>query len=196
MEYVDDVEMPPSGLHAAFILSSKPHARIISIDDSGAKSSPGFVGVFYAKDVPGDNRIGPIFHDEELFASELVTCVGQVIGIVVADTHENAKLAARSVHIVYKELPAVLSIEEAIKSKSFHPGSERQLKKGDADLCFHSGQCDKIIEGDVQVGGQEHFYLESQSTLVWPMDGGNEVHLISSTQVCIALELPIYICAR
>ncbi|XP_057550892.1 xanthine dehydrogenase 1-like [Amaranthus tricolor] len=182
VEYVDDVKMPPSGLHAAFILSSKPHARIISIDDSGAKSSPGFAGVFYAKDVPGDNRIGPIFHDEELFASELVTCVGQAIGIVVADTHENAKLAARSVHVVYEELPAILSIEDAIKRKSFHPGSERQLKKGDADLCFHSGQCDKIIEGDVQVGGQEHFYLESQSTLVWTMDGGNEVHLISSTQ--------------
>ena len=70
--------MPPNGLHAALILSRKPHARILSIDDSAARSSPGFAGTFLAKDVPGDNHIGPVVADEELYASELVTCVGQV----------------------------------------------------------------------------------------------------------------------
>lgn len=70
--------MPPNGLHGAFILSKKPHARILSIDDSGAKTSPGFAGLFLAKDVPGDNNVGPIIEDEEVFASEFVTCVGQV----------------------------------------------------------------------------------------------------------------------
>lgn len=70
--------MPPHGLHAALILSRKPHARILSIDDSGAKSLPGVAGIYYAKDVPGDNNIGPVIVDEEVFASELVTCVGQV----------------------------------------------------------------------------------------------------------------------
>ena len=70
--------MPPNGLHAALVLSKKPHARILSIDDSGAKSSPGFASIFFAKDVPGSNKIGPVVMDEELFASEFVTCVGQV----------------------------------------------------------------------------------------------------------------------
>lgn len=70
--------MPPNGLHAALVLSRKPHARILSIDDSEAKSSPGFVGVYFADRVPGDNKIGPVIVDEELFASEFVTCVGQV----------------------------------------------------------------------------------------------------------------------
>ncbi|KNA16760.1 hypothetical protein SOVF_086250 [Spinacia oleracea] len=181
-EYADDMAMPPNGLHAALILSRKPHAHIVSIDDSSAKSLPGFEGVFYAKDVPGDNDIGPVVADEELFASKLVTCVGQVIGVVVADTHENAKLAARSVHVEYEELTPILSIEDAIKSESFHPGSERQFKKGDVDICFQSNECDRIIEGEVQVGGQEHFYLESMSSLVWTLDSGNEVHMISSTQ--------------
>ncbi|GLT78778.1 hypothetical protein SLA2020_503040 [Shorea laevis] len=181
-EYTDDIPMPPNGLHAALILSRKPHARILSIDDSAARSSPGFAGTFLAKDVPADNHIGPVVADEELYASELVTCVGQVIGVVVADTHENAKLAARKVHVEYEELPAVLSIKEAIAANSYHPNSEKCLRKGDVDLCFQSGQCDKIIEGEVRVGGQEHFYLEPQSSLVWTMDGGNEVHMISSTQ--------------
>ncbi|KAL1546681.1 xylitol dehydrogenase [Salvia divinorum] len=179
-EYTDDVPMPPNGLHAALILSKKPHARILAIDDSVAKSCPGFAGIFFAKHVPGSNMIGPVVVDEELFASEVVTCVGQVIGVVVADTYENAKLAARKVHIQYEELPAVLSIEEAIAANSFHPETERCLRKGDVDRCFR--QCDNMIEGEVQVGGQEHFYLEPNSTLIWTVDGGNEVHMISSTQ--------------
>lgn len=70
--------MASNGLHAALVLSKKPHARIVKIDDSEAKSSPGFAGIFLAKDVPGDNHIGPVIDDEELFASEFVTCVGQV----------------------------------------------------------------------------------------------------------------------
>lgn len=78
-EYTDDIPMPPNGLHAALVLSGKPHARILSIDESGAMSSPGFAGIFFHKDVPGDNTIGPVVHDEELFASEFVTSVGQVL---------------------------------------------------------------------------------------------------------------------
>lgn len=70
--------MPSNVLHAALILSKKPHARILSIDDSSAKSSPGFAGIFFAKDIPGDNMIGPVVADEEVFASEVVTSVGQV----------------------------------------------------------------------------------------------------------------------
>ncbi|VFQ65583.1 unnamed protein product [Cuscuta campestris] len=181
-EYTDDMPMPPHSLHAALILSKKPHARILSIDDSEAKAFPGFAGVFYAKDVPCNNMIGPIVEDEELFAVEYVTCVGQVIGVVVADTHENAKHAAGRVHVEYDDLPAILSIKDAVQANSFHPNTERFLRKGDAEQCFQSGQCDRVIEGEVHVGGQEHFYLEPQSTLIWPVDSGNEVHMISSTQ--------------
>ncbi|XP_070663898.1 xanthine dehydrogenase 1-like isoform X2 [Malus domestica] len=181
-EYADDTPLPPNGLHAALILSRKPHARIRSIDDSGAKLSPGFAGIYLAKDVPADNNIGPVVEDEELFASEFVTCVGQVIGVVVADTNENAKLAARKVHVEYEELPAILSIQDAIDAKNFHPNTERCFRKGDVDICFQSSQCDHVIEGEVRVGGQEHFYLEPNSSVVWTMDGGNEVHMISSAQ--------------
>lgn len=70
--------MPPSGLHAALVLSTKPHAHIISIDASEAISVAGFEGFFTAKDIPGSNNIGAVIYDEELFASNTVTCVGQV----------------------------------------------------------------------------------------------------------------------
>lgn len=81
-EYTDDTPMPPNGLHAAFVLSKKPHARINRIDDSGAISLPGFVSLFLAKDVPSDNKIGPVVADEDLFAVDYVTCVGQVFSLL------------------------------------------------------------------------------------------------------------------
>ncbi|VAH05355.1 unnamed protein product [Triticum turgidum subsp. durum] len=182
-EYVDDTPTPPNILHAALVLSKKAHARILSIDDSVAKCSPGFAGLFLSKDVPGSNHIGPIIHDEEVFASDVVTCVGQIIGIVVADTHDNAKAAANKVNIEYSELPAILSISEAVKAGSFHPNTTRCLSNGDVEQCFASNTCDKIIEGEIRVGGQEHFYMEPQCTFVWPVDSGNEIHMISSRRL-------------
>lgn len=103
--------------------------------------------------------------------------------MVVADTHENAKHAASKVRVEYEDLPAILSIQDAVQANSFHPNTEKCLRKGDVEQCFQSGQCDKIIEGEVHIGGQEHFYLEPHSTLIWTLDRGNEVHMISSTQV-------------
>ncbi|CAL4993427.1 unnamed protein product [Urochloa decumbens] len=78
-EYTDDTPTPPNTLHAALVLSKKAHARILSIDDSLAKSSPGFAGLFLSKDVPGDNHIQPMIHNEDCFASDVVTCVGQLV---------------------------------------------------------------------------------------------------------------------
>jgi hypothetical protein len=67
---------------------------------------------------------------------------------------------------------------------SFHPNTKKCLVKGDVEQCFLSGACDRIVSGQVHVGGQDHFYMEPQCTLVWPVDSGNEIHMVSSTQVC------------
>jgi len=118
-----------------------------------------------------------------------------VIGIVVADTYENAKIASKMIQVEYEELPAVLCIRDALRAGSFLPNCERVLEEGDVDKCFSSGLCYKIIEGEVQIGGQEHFYLEPNSTLIWTADGGNEVHMISSSQVSILLKLYQFWCS-
>ncbi|MED6107956.1 xylitol dehydrogenase [Stylosanthes scabra] len=94
---------------------------------------------------------------------------------VVADTHETAKTAARKVNVKYEDLPAILSIQDAINAGSLYPNAQKCLIKGDVDQCFRLGLCDRIIEGEVHIGGQEHFYLEPHSSLVWTLDGGNEI---------------------
>lgn len=85
-----------------------------------ALQKPGVAGYFGAKDVPGGNDMGAVVHDEECFASEVVTCVGQPIGVVVADTEQHARMAARLVKVEYEDLPALISIEDAIEAESFY----------------------------------------------------------------------------
>ena len=116
----------------------------------------------------------------------------QIIAIVVADTQEHARSAARAVKVAYEDLPAVTTIADAVRAGSFlefpfSGGSiERCLAAGDDDVdavLADVARCERTVEGEVGVGGQEHFYLEPNSCLVWPVDGRREIHMICSTQV-------------
>jgi xanthine dehydrogenase/oxidase len=176
--YVDDMPLPPKTLHAAMIVSSAPHAKLISVDTSPALSLPGVAGVFTAADVPGGNDIGAVIHDEELFASEVVTCVGQPIGVVVAETEVEARAAARAVVVVYEDLPAILDIETAAAQKSFYEGWGHAIECGDVNSTIDATRC---ISGEVRMGGQEHFYLEPNASLVIPGED-DEIVTYSSTQ--------------
>ncbi|CAD7700908.1 unnamed protein product [Ostreobium quekettii] len=177
-QYTDDI--PVSGcLHAALVTSSKPHALIVSVDPSDALLVPGVHGYFDHKHVPGNNMWGPILHDEELFATEIVTCVGQVIGVIVGETQAIAQRAARLVSVEYDELPAILSIADAIEAESFFPSYRGQIDCGDVDKAFLD--CDHEISGEFECGGQEHFYLEPQTCVVLPQEN-EELLMYASTQ--------------
>ncbi len=186
--YVDDMPLPPKTLHAAMIVSSKPHAKLISVDTAPAMALPGVAGIFTAADVPGGNDIGAVIHDEELFASEFVTCVGQPIGIVVAETEAEARAAARAVVVEYEDLPAILDIESAVAGNSFYEGWGHTIENfgGEIDEAFvssdNSGEnSSQFLEGEVRMGGQEHFYLEPNAHLVIPGED-DEIVTYSSTQ--------------
>lgn len=132
--------------------------------------------------VPGDNLIGPVKHDEEVFAVDKVTCVGQIIGVVVADSEPLARRAAKLVAVEYEPLPAIINCEDAIAANSFYDEYNSSIVVGDVDAVFASGACDHIIEGTFKLGGQEHFYLEPQNCWVQPTEN-DEFLLVSSTQV-------------
>ena len=191
--YCDDAAKPEGCVHAALVLSTIAHGKILSVDSASAvESIPGVLGYFSAKDIPknGTNIIGPIAHDEEIFATEYVTCVGQVIGVVVAETRALALRAADAVKIEYEILEPILSIEDAIAKKSYYT-DEMIGMRGFLGHALHSGNVDdifaneeeniKIISGSTRVGGQEHFYLEPNACVVEVTDN-DEVVTISSTQ--------------
>ncbi|CAN9498296.1 unnamed protein product [Ophioblennius macclurei] len=176
--YCDDVPLYENELYLSLITSSKAHAHIRSIDVSVAERSPGVICFLFAADIPGSNATGPINYDETVLADGKVTCVGHIIGAVVADTQIHAQRAARAVRIEYEELPAIITIQEAIAAQSFYQPI-RTIQQGDLESGFK--QADHILEGELHIGGQEHFYLETNVTLAVPREDG-EMELFVSTQ--------------
>ncbi|EFA78511.1 xanthine dehydrogenase [Heterostelium album PN500] len=174
--YTDDIKH--NAYSAAMVLSTKAHARIKNIDSTKALSMPGVKGIYFAKDIEGVNQVGPVIYDEELFASSVVLCVGYPIGVAVAETHQQALEAAKAVVIEYEELPAVTSIEQAIAEKSFL-NCHHVINNGDIVKGFEESE--HVIEGEMKVGAQEHFYLETNAALVIPGEG-SEFMVYSSTQ--------------
>ncbi|KAM3916930.1 aldehyde oxidase 1-like [Leptodactylus fuscus] len=175
--YVDDMPPVDQEIFMAFATSKKAYAKIMSIDTSDALKSPGVVDIIRAKDIPGPNEIsgqGPLFSEEE------VLCVGQIICAVVADTPEHARRAAAKVKISYKDKePLILTVEDAIKHNSFIEPS-KEILHGNVEEAFK--MADHIIEGEIHIGGQEHFYMETNSVLVVPKGEDNEYDIYISTQ--------------
>uniref|UniRef100_A0A673ZHS6 Xanthine dehydrogenase n=1 Tax=Salmo trutta TaxID=8032 RepID=A0A673ZHS6_SALTR len=178
--YCDDIPLYENELYLCLITSTKAHARIQSIDTSEAESMPGVVTCVFAKDIPGSNMTGPIIYDETVLAVDTVTCVGHIIGAVVADTQAHAQRAAKAVKITYQELqPVIITIQDAITHQSFFQ-PVRTIQRGDLDQGFT--QADHILEGEMHMGGQEHFYLETNVTVAIPRGEDGEMELFVSTQ--------------
>ncbi len=176
--YVHDEALRSGALlHAWPVQSGHAHARVRTIDASVASSMAGVVHVLTGADVPGQGAIGPVRHDEPLFPDE-VCHNGQPVCWVLADTEEQARLAAAAVRVDYEPLSAILSIEAGLAAGSFLT-DEQRIVTGDVDAAFARG--DRELRGELHVGGQEHFYLETQCA--WAhrdATGGYVVH--SSTQ--------------
>uniref|UniRef100_A0A4W6FUE5 Xanthine dehydrogenase/oxidase n=1 Tax=Lates calcarifer TaxID=8187 RepID=A0A4W6FUE5_LATCA len=177
--YCDDVPLYENELYLSLITSSKAHARIISVDTSAAERLPGVVCFVFADDILGSNATGPVVYDESVLADGQVTCVGHIIGAVVADTQLHAQRAAKAVKIQYEELQPVVTIQEAIAAQSFYQPI-RTIQKGDPEAGFK--QADHVLEGEMHIGGQEHFYLETNATLAVPRGEDGEMELFVSTQ--------------
>ncbi|XP_036419585.1 xanthine dehydrogenase/oxidase isoform X2 [Colossoma macropomum] len=177
--YCDDIPQYENGLYLALVTSTKAHAYIKSIETDDAMAVPGVVTFVSAKDLPGSNETGPAVYDETVFADK-VTCVGHIVGAIVADTQAHAQRAAKAVKISYEELqPVIVTIQDAIANQSFYR-PVRMIEKGDLAKGFH--ESDNILEGEIHIGGQEHFYLETNCTLAVPRGEDGEMELFVSTQ--------------
>ncbi|MDX1821821.1 MAG: xanthine dehydrogenase molybdopterin binding subunit [Paracoccaceae bacterium] len=177
--YVDDIPLPAGTLHLAFGLSSVARGRITGMDLSAVRAAPGVVMVLTADDLPFANDVSPSAHDEPLLAAGQVHYVGQPIFAVVAHSHLAARQAARLGRITYAEETPILTIEEAMAANSRFEDGPRIYAMGDAPAAIAAAP--HRIEGRLDIGGQEHFYLEGQAALALPQEGGDMV-VHSSTQ--------------
>jgi xanthine dehydrogenase large subunit len=178
VNYIDDIPEVKGTLFAAPIMSNVAHGRLLGVDAAAALAMPGVHGVVLAVDVPGDPLLATFVHDEPIFAVDTVQHIGQVIGLVVAGSVMQARHAARKVKLHIDVLPAVLTVREALAVQSFVLPPVT-VRRGDAAAAL--ARAPHTLSGSLEVGGQEHFYLEGQIAYVLPQEQ-NQWLVYSSTQ--------------
>jgi xanthine dehydrogenase large subunit len=176
--YIDDMPEMPGTLHAALVTSPVAHGRLKSCDPSPALSMDGVAAFVGAGDIPGHNDIGPILAGEPLFAAHLVEYIGFPVGAVAAATFEQAVKAARAVKLDIEELEPVLDVEAA-HAAGLYVIPPQTVQDGDVDAALAGAE--RVIEGRLDIGGQDHFYLETQIAYAVPGEDG-DMTVYSSTQ--------------
>ena len=178
VHYVDDLPEVRGTLFAAPIMSTVAHGTLRGVDASAARAMPGVRSVVLAQDIPGERMLAAFAGDEPVFAIDTVQHIGQVIGLIVADTVMQARHAARRVQLDIETLPAILSIKDALAAQSYVLPPVF-VNRGDAATAL--ARAPHTLSGTLEVGGQEHFYLEGQVAYVLPQEQ-NQWAVYSSTQ--------------
>ncbi len=177
--YVDDMVEPAGLLHVYFGCSKVAHGRIRSLGLHEVRSFPGVVAVITASDIPGINDISSKHTgDEETIASEYVHFHGQVLFAVAAESRDIARRAAREAEVDIEELPAVLDIATAME-KQVWVDPPHEMNRGDAKAAIDAAP--HRLQGEINTGAQDHFYLEGQAALSIPQEDG-DVLIYSSSQ--------------
>lgn len=176
--YIDDLPEPPGMLHLAFGKSAHANAEIVSMDLSAVRAAPGVVAVFTARDIPGDNNVAPVAGDDRLLADGEVYFLGQPLFLVAATSAKAARIAARLGKVEYAPRPALVTIEEALEAEAFIEATQRM---GRGDVAGALAGAPHRCKGRLQMGGQDHFYLEGQIAIATPGED-RQIHVLSSTQ--------------
>ncbi len=174
--YTDDLAARAAGVLTAWPVQSEQAHALVTLDIAPALEVPGVVRVLTADDVPGLNDAG-VKHDEPLFPTEAMFH-GHALAWVLGETAEAARLGAEAVGVAYETLPAIITVPEAIEAGSFQ-GIPRTIRRGDPESVLATAP--QVFEGVVEIGGQEHFYLETHASLA-RVDSEGQVFIECSTQ--------------
>ncbi|MEC7437270.1 MAG: xanthine dehydrogenase molybdopterin binding subunit [Pseudomonadota bacterium] len=176
--YVDDIRVPDDTLVVLIGQSPHAHARILDIDLSRVARSQGVVAVLTHADIPGRNDCSPVYGDDPILAETVVSYVGQAVFAVVAETMRAARDALAHAVVTYEPLSAVLTIDQAMREGSWL-GPSATMESGTPDAAIAAAPL--RLSGRIEIGGQEHFYLEGQAALAIPGED-RDVTLYCSTQ--------------
>jgi xanthine dehydrogenase large subunit len=177
--YIDDILAPAGTLEVYIAMSTQAHARVTVLDVCDVWRATGVRAVLTADDVPGVNDISPTpTRDDPLFADGLVQYVGQSLFAVVADTVQLARAAAKLARVSYEDLPSIITIDQALQARSYLE-APYVMQRGDVVSALAAAP--RTLRGRVEIGGQEHFYLEGQAALAVPGED-NDVTVYCSSQ--------------
>jgi len=175
--YTDDLVIRTKDvLHAHPVQAPHAHALVTRLNPRPALDVPGVVRVLTRADVPGLNDAGTK-HDEPLFPDE-VMFFGHAVCWVLGETLEAARRGAAVVEVDYEPLPSLISVREAIDAESFQ-GAAPRMERGDVEAGL--ARSEHVFSGEIDLAGQEHFYLETHAALAL-VDEAGQIFVQSSTQ--------------
>jgi xanthine dehydrogenase large subunit len=178
--YIDDIAAPAGLLHAYLGLSRIAHGKLISLDLDAVRAAPGVLSVLTAADIPGVNDISSTHrHDEPVFATDTILHHGQPLFAIVAETREAARQAVALAKAVYNEAKPLLDVASARAAGGAHVTDPLKLERGDVAGALAASP--RRLKGSIEIGGQDHFYLESQIALAIPGEE-EDMQVFSSTQ--------------
>jgi len=194
--YLDDIPLVEGTLYACVFDSPVAHGKLYSVDTSEAERSEGVYRVVTAKDLIGENQIGGIVPDEPLLADGKVHFQGMPVAIVLAESEELARKAAKKITAEIEPLEPVLDPRVATANGDLIV-PPKKFKLGDTDTAF--AKCAHVFEGRTEQNGQEHLYIETQGAYAVPTENGG-LRVYSSTQgptavqraVCRVTGLPMH----
>lgn len=177
--YIDDIAAPDGLLHAYLGTSTVARGRLLSLDLDAVRCAAGVVAVLTAADIPGANDISAThLHDEPVFATEQILFHGQPLFAVVAETREQARYAATLATANYAEEAPLIDIAAARKAGGQLVTAPLKLERGDVEATLAASP--RRLKGSMTIGGQEHFYLESQIALAIPGEDEDMAVLVST----------------
>ena len=176
--YLDDIPLIQGTCFGVVFDSPVAHGTITSVDYSKALAYPGVIKIITHKNISGENQIGGIIPDEQLFASTEVHFVGQPIALIIAESDYIAFEARKCIEISISKKDIIVDPREAQqKNQLIIP--PRTFELGNTENSWE--KCDHIFEGQADSNGQEHLYIETQGAYAIPLENGH-IRISSSTQ--------------
>ncbi|XP_069792527.1 xanthine dehydrogenase/oxidase-like isoform X2 [Narcine bancroftii] len=178
-QFINDIPPLADELYATFVLSTEGNATLGNIDSTAAMAMPGAVAVLTAEDIPGSNTfMPPPYVVEEIFSSGPLLFAGQPIALCVADSQQHALQMVDAVKVTYQDQkPPIVTLDEAIEKKSFHPSPGPGLLVGDPANAISVSPCK--VEGEIRAGEQYHFYMETLICRCVPTEDGLDIQASS-----------------
>ena len=188
-------------LYAKVLRSQYPHARILQVDTSEARSLPGVVAVITADDVPGAKNHGLARQDWPVLAYDKVRYLGDAIAVVAAESEKAAADALELIKVEYAPLTVVSSAAEALAQDAapVHEGGNTlehiQIRQGNVEEGF--AEADLIVENEYTTPSGDHAFIEPEAT-VGLVDGdgrivvyvGSQIPFSDRAQIAASLALP------
>lgn len=193
--FIDDIPPMKGELFVSYVGSPVAAGRLLRVNTENALKIPGVLAIYTAKDI-FHNMWGTIVKDQPLLVDEEIGYIDEPLCVVVAETKQALEAGRKALTFDIEAKKPVLTLSEAIDQQLFLH-APAPFRCGDVDAAFVKAP--HTLKGGFEIGGQEHFYLESQASIVYPEDS-RQIKIISSSQhptetqhlVAEALGLPFH----